>query len=91
VRLVGLLNCLKACLLKFKRGFKMFIEITISNIDNSKTTKVIKKSSIKELWQPVGVTGAPLQNAKGCSIVMAFGDVVAVTQSYAWMKKQLGI
>ena len=62
----------------------MFIEITISNIDNSQTTKVIKKSSIKELWQPAS-------GDKGCLVVMAFGDVVPVTQSYAWMKKQLGI
>ena len=62
----------------------MFIEITISNIDNSKTTKVIKKSSIKEIWQPE-------PNQKGCAVVMAFGDVLHVTQSYGWMKKQLGI
>jgi hypothetical protein len=62
----------------------MFIEITISNIDNSQTTKVIKKSSIKELWQPAS-------GVKGCSIMLAFGDVLHVTQSYVWMKKQLGI
>ena len=62
----------------------MFIEITISNIDNSKTTKVIKKSSIKELWQPAS-------GDKGCLVVMAFGDVLHVTQTYGWMKKKLGI
>ena len=67
----------------FQGGFKMFIEITIENLDDSKTKKVIKKSEISEVWEPMSYE-------KGCAIVVS-GTILRVSESYCKMKKNLGI
>ena len=61
----------------------MFIEITIENVDNTKTTKVIKASSITEIYKPESYE-------KGCGMIVG-GSVLRVSQSYGWLKKQLGV
>jgi transcription termination factor Rho len=61
----------------------MFIEITIENIDSTVTTKIVKQSSITEIWKPESYQ-------KGTSMVIG-GSVHHVSQSYGFLKKQLNI
>jgi len=62
----------------------MHIELTfLDGLDHS-TTRIIKASSIKEVWKP-----AP--NNTGCTVVSTDGTVSPVSQSYGLVSKKLGI
>ena len=62
----------------------MHIELTFIGKLDDHETKIIKASSIKEVWKP-----AP--NNTGCTVVSTDGTVSPVSQSYGLVSKKLGI
>ena len=63
----------------------MHIELTFIGKLDDHETKIIKASSIKEVWKP-----GPY-NTGGCTIVSTNGTVSPVSQSYRFVSKKLGI